>query len=374
VSRKRVRVLHVARGLGLGGTEKTMQLLACALDRSRFEPIAYSFADGERARTLREAGVPTHIGVDLLELLLKLSPDIVHLHRAGWPEPELMRTLRLARVPRVVETNVFGRPDPSPGAAIIDRHIFVSRFCLERYAEDAGLDPEDPRLTVLYNPVDTDFYASYPWSEEKGRVFGRLSRPDPGKWSPLAVEMLPHLARLEPDFRYLMVGGIPEAKDYVKSHGFADRVEFLEPLQGEEEIAAFFDGIALLAHANDAGESFGLCIAEAMAAGLPVVTHPAAGRRDNAQLELVEHGVTGFVAATAEDYARAVARLLQNPGEAQAMGEAGRAKAARLFGLRGLARQLENIYQGLLEPAYVASGNTGSPSSLCRLHQGGARL
>ena len=50
-----------------------------------------------------------------------------------------------------------------------------------------------------------------------------------------------------------------------------------------------------------------------MAAGLPVVTHPSLGSQDNAQTELVEHGVTGFVVNSPDEYAQAVAFLLSNP-------------------------------------------------------------
>ena len=73
-------------------------------------------------------------------------------------------------------------------------------------------------------------------------------------------------------------------------------MEFLPPVGTDAELAAFYGSLDALAHANDTGESFGLVIAEAMACGLPVVTHPCPGERDNAQLDLVQDGVTGFVA------------------------------------------------------------------------------
>ena len=165
---------------------------------------------------------------------------------------------------------------------------------------------------------------------------GRLSRPDPGKWSSLALEIIPLLARRIPGFSYHIVGAVPEARAFVRDHGLESNVSFLDPVLSDGELAGFFNGVALLAHANDAGESFGLAIAEAMAAGLPVVTHPCPGLRDNAQLELVEHGKTGLVAAGAEEYADAAAWLMSHPDEARAMGRAGRDKAARLFRSRPL--------------------------------------
>ncbi len=344
-----IRVLHVAKSLGLGGTEKVMQLLAAHLDPDLFQAAVHSPEDGPRGPLLRAAGVPTHIGPDLFKTLSAFRPQVVHLHRAGWPEPELLRPIQSARVPVVVETNVFGRHDPSPQARIIDRTLFVSQFCAQRFAAQTGIPAETPRFGVLYNPVDTDLFARLcPPRELRAPAAGRLSRPDPGKWSDLALDFLPETVRTLPGFRYRVVGGIPRAEAFVREHHLENAVEFLPPLDTDEDLAAFFNSVSLLAHANDTGESFGLAIAEAMAAGLPVVTHPCEGLRDNAQLELVEHGVTGLVARDAHEYARAVVFLLSHPEEARAMGEAGRAKAARLFRVQDRAQELGGIYRELL--------------------------
>lgn len=350
----RVRVLHVLKSLGLGGTEKVAQLFVRHLDPVRFETAVHCPVDGPRAAQIRSGGSATYIGMDLGRALATFRPQIIHLHRAGWPEPDFMRPVRdyAARAPVVVvETNVFGRHDPSPSGAVIDTHLFVSRFCAERFARNTGIAPEWPRFGVLYNPVDTDYFvAALPDGPlEHGPILGRISRPDPGKWSRLALDILPLLVRDVPGFRYRIVGGIPEAEAFVRDQGLAACVEFLSPLSSDAELAGFYGGLSVLAHANDTGESFGLVIAEAMACGLPVVTHPCPGERDNAQLELVEHGVTGLVAQTAEQYAGCVRRLFANPQEALAMGQAGRAKAKRLYRAQGVAARLADMYLELLE-------------------------
>ena len=343
------RIMHVTKSLGLGGTEKAMQLFVSRLNRERFTPAVFSFKDGERGSLLRAEGIPVFVGSDLLSALGSFKPDIAHIHRAGWYEPSLLRTLRLARVPRVVETNVFGRFDPSPAANRIDRHLFVSHFCLARYALMNDVPQTSPKCRVLYNPVDTDFFAGHPWTRDfSAKCAGRLSRPDPGKWSRLALNILPVLVRAVPGFTYRVIGATPEAREYVRAKGLEDHVEFCDPAATDKELAEFLNRICVLAHANDAGESFGLAIAEAMAAGLPVVTHPSVGLKDNAQLELVEHGRTGFVATGTEDYAKAVAWLLNNPDKARAMGAAGQKKARTLFRVQTLTRNLEDLYLELL--------------------------
>ncbi|MBU1230052.1 MAG: glycosyltransferase family 4 protein [Proteobacteria bacterium] len=331
-----------------------MQLLVRHLDAERFEAAVHSPEDGPRAALVRQGGAATYVGLGLDRALNAFRPQVVHVHRAGWAEPEFLRPVRdyLAARPAtvVVETNVFGRHDPSASGRCIDCHLFVSRFCSERFTRLTGIPADWPGHGVLYNPVDTDFFAAaLPDGPAFARpVLGRISRPDPGKWSALALDMLPLLARCAPDFRCRVIGGIPEAEDYVRRHGLEAQVEFLPPVSTDAELAAFYGGLSLLAHANDTGESFGLVIAEAMACGLPVVTHPAVGDRDNAQLELVEHGVTGLVAQTAEQYAQAVAWLFAHPAEARAMGQAGRDKARRLFRAQDIAARLGRMYLDLL--------------------------
>jgi len=343
------RIMHVTKSLGLGGTEKAMQLFVSHLNREQFDPAVFSFRDGERGRALRAQGIPVFVGGDLLSVLTSFGPDIVHVHRAGWYEPFLLRTLRLAKVPRVVETNVFGRFDPSPAAKSIDCHLFVSHFCLTRYALVNNVPRTASKYRVLYNPVDTDFFAGHPWTRDfSARCAGRLSRPDPGKWSRLALNILPVLAQSVPGFTYRVIGATPQVREYVRLKGLEAHVEFCDPAATDKELAEFLNRICVLAHANDAGESFGLAIAEAMAAGLPVVTHPSEGLRDNAQLELVEHGRTGLVASGTEDYAHAVAWLLNNPDKAEAMGRAGQKKAKALFRVQTLTRNLEDLYLELL--------------------------
>lgn len=351
----RIRVLQVSPSLGLGGTEKVMQSFAVNLSRDKFHVAVYSPVTGPRGKLIRDAGIETFIGADLFSTLQKFRPQVVHIHRAGWSEPGSLRPFKLAKTPVLVETNVFGHNDPSPEGQLIDRHLFVSNFCAKRYEQINSIPTTEPKYSVLYNPVDTDlFLRNCPPERERTRnTFGRISRADKGKWSNLALDFLPILQKqisvgTQGPFQYRIIGGIPEAKQFISNNNLDDLVSFLPPVLTDAEIADFLNSINFLVHANDTGESFGLVIAEAMAAGLPVITHPSKELRDNAQLELVDHGETGFIANNTSEFAQAISFLLNNPQQALKMGEKGRAKATGLFRAQDIAAKLGQIYFDML--------------------------
>ena len=355
------RVLHVLCSLGLGGTEKTMQLFVTHLDRERFFPAVWCPEPGPRGEMLRAIGVPVITGEDFAAAAARFAPHIVHVHRAGWPQPELLRPLRAAfrqdpdnrvdRLPRIVETNVFGRHDPSPSGRLIDATLLVSEFCADRLRTAEGRRIEPPRHRVLYNPVDTDTFAKLtpdPAVRDYARpVFGRISRPDPGKWSMVVLEALPLVREVVPEFTFLVIGGTDEARTFVREHDLDAQVRFLPPVRTDADLADFFNQLSFFAHANKTGESFGLVIAEAMAAGLAVITHPCGDWKDNAQTELVRHGQTGVVAEGSQAYANAIARLLREPETCRAMGAAGQERA-RLFRVQDVVRKLEDVYREVL--------------------------
>ena len=354
-------ILHIVKALSLGGTEKVMQLMVTNLDRNLFQPAVCSLVDGERAAILRQSGIKTYVGGDLFASIMKIGPDLIHVHRAGWPEPDYMRPITSARrllenktgktIP-LVETNVFGHHDPSLAGREVDCTLFVSHFCARRFSNINKIELQAPRYDVLYNPIDFDTIKNLnPLTQERDYsqpIVGRVSRPDPGKWSDLALTWLPEACAARPDLSYLIIGGIESAHKYVQEHQLDKQVQFLPLFIHDHDLAKFLSGISIFAHANDRGESFGLVIAEAMAAGLPVITHPCEDLRDNAQLELVEHERTGLVVDNSKQYAEAVLWLLNNPNEARRLGEAGQAKAAALFSAKAVAFELQVIYQKLL--------------------------
>ncbi len=361
----RRRVLHVVPSLNLGGTEKTAQLFAIHLNKNFFDVAVWSPSNGPRFLFLQQAGIPTWINIPLEKILYTFKPHIVHIHRAGWPEPKLMRNFRGTewyykdiKLPKIIETNVFGRFDSSYSGRIIDKTLFVSKFCAWRFAQMHNVVIPSKRYDIIYNPVDVAFITNNTIPPEKKvfskPVIGRLSRADKGKWSlHFGLEMFPYLLSQLPDVHYYIVGGIQEAYDFVNKNNLSNNITFLPEIIDEQNLTNYLNMLSVFVHANDTGESFGLSIAEAMAAGLPVVTHPTSGLKDNAQIELVEHGITGFVANTPEEYAHAILTILKNPTLAKKMGIASQKKAWEFFNASIVTQQLEHNYNKLCPTSFV---------------------
>jgi glycosyltransferase involved in cell wall biosynthesis len=91
-------------------------------------------------------------------------------------------------------------------------------------------------------------------------------------------------------------------------------------------------------------EGFGIPAAEAMGCEVAVVASDAGGLP-----EVVEDGVTGLVVPRGDSaaLARAIGALLADPQRRRAMGQAGRARALRLFDWDRTAQQFEELYREL---------------------------
>jgi glycosyltransferase involved in cell wall biosynthesis len=92
-------------------------------------------------------------------------------------------------------------------------------------------------------------------------------------------------------------------------------------------------------------ETAPMSVAEAMAAGVPVVATRVGGTPD-----LVEHGVTGLLVAPADvaALAEAIGRLLHDPATRLAMGAAARRKAQAQYTPRVVAEKTLAVYEQIL--------------------------
>jgi glycosyltransferase involved in cell wall biosynthesis len=348
----------VCNSFSMGGTAKVAATYALHHDRTRVRVRAIAVTDiGELAAELEAAGIevlcahgdPTRLAQQLR------GADAVHVHRFGLAEPIVPAACRVAGVQTLVETNVFGAQDTSGDNAQFSAHLFVSQMCAMRYRQRAAIDPESFYRShrTLYNPVDIDAlqrdatprddaHALLGLDPDRPTVV-RVGREDDRKWGDMLVAMTPHLLELVPDAQIVFVGTTPHRREQLRRLGVLERVRCLRVSSNPQRVAAFFSAADVFASASSIGESFGLAIAEAMALGIPAVTNSTPWA-DNAQVEVVDSGVNGWVANHPRVFAEAVADLFDDEQRRTDYGTAAIDKVRSSWH----PAQLERLFEGLI--------------------------
>jgi glycosyltransferase involved in cell wall biosynthesis len=138
-----------------------------------------------------------------------------------------------------------------------------------------------------------------------------------------------------PSVRFLWIGGneteLPAdtPKDAVACSGWVTRDRALELTAGLDIYVQ-----------TSRWEGMPIALIEAQVAGIPAVVTDVVGNRD-----VVQHGVTGFVASNMEDMAKYIAMLRDDPSLRARMGAAARASASKRFSMDAIFRQWLSMYE-----------------------------
>jgi N-acetyl-alpha-D-glucosaminyl L-malate synthase BshA len=144
--------------------------------------------------------------------------------------------------------------------------------------------------------------------------------------------------------RLIMLGDGPErigAMGVARQLGIADRITCLGNVEHVEELLPAAD---LLFQPSE-HESFGLVALEAMACEVPVLVTASGGI-----VEVVEHGVTGFLCEVGDidAMARYGVEILSDPDRAREMGKRGREQAVQKFSPDLIVGEYEALYTDLI--------------------------
>ena len=127
-----------------------------------------------------------------------------------------------------------------------------------------------------------------------------------------------------------------------RERGLEEQVRFLGHV---DDMTSLYRDVDVVVHTSVAAEPFGLVVAEAMAAGRPVVASDLGG-----PTEIVEHGRTGllFRPGDPDALAKAIVRVLSEPGFARALARDGYARVRDGFDVCRTAREVMGVYDELL--------------------------
>jgi glycosyltransferase involved in cell wall biosynthesis len=213
-----------------------------------------------------------------------------------------------------------------------------------------------PPAIVEPNGIDVSEYANLPprgafrqrWDIPAGKpVVLFLGRLHPKKGLDL---LLPAFARLSGDSLLVVAGPGEEGyrlrlKEESSRLGIAGRVVFTDMLLGSDKLAAFADADLFVLPSYQ--ENFGIAVAEAMAAGLPVVISD----RVNIHAEVTAAGAGGVVPTDTAALAAELARWLDDPDRRRQAGASARAYAYDHYDWSAIAGRWEGHYERLVADA-----------------------
>jgi glycogen(starch) synthase len=175
----------------------------------------------------------------------------------------------------------------------------------------------------------------------------------PYKGAHVLVDALFELARRGVDFTCTLAGGsthpgyVETLERAIRGSGLAERFSFPGFL-GREELKDLFARSNVLAFPTQVEEAFGISQAEAMAAGLLVVSTGTGGAA-----EVIEHGVSGLVfeKTSPTALADALEGLVKDRDRWGRIAEAGRRRAFERFDIQRSVDQLEALFTELIATA-----------------------
>lgn len=205
-------------------------------------------------------------------------------------------------------------------------------FCGNRYIADfAG---QFARNSVfLPTVVDTDEYRVAPTRETDDIVVGWIGSPSTWRY---VEPCIPTLRRVADRFCVTMHAVGAGAKAASLSKDFS-RLRSIDWTHASEiaDIQAMDIGIMPAINEPWALGKCGYKLIQYMACGLPVIASPVGAARD-----IVEHGVNGMLAETADEWESALGALIADAGLRSRMGAAGRARVEQQYSLRVHAPRL----------------------------------
>jgi phosphatidylinositol alpha-mannosyltransferase len=271
------------------------------------------------------------------------KPDVVHVHEPFAPSAGMLAVL-VSPAP-VVATFHAAAPDSVAYKAFAP----VLRPLWRKLAGRIAVSEEAKRtvqrafgertMAVIPNGIALERFAHVPPPDPSTRAIVFVGRLEPRKGASVLLRAFPRVLERVPQATLVVVGEGAERRALERAAAgmpvrFVGRVE-------PDALAAELAGANVVCAPSLGGESFGIVLVEAMAAGRAVVGSAIPGYS-----AVVNHGGEGVLVppGDAQALAEALAELLDDPRRAAAMGERGRARAAR-FSWDVVVAEVEGVYE-----------------------------
>ena len=288
--------------------------------------------------------------------------DVIHAHWAIPTGPAAVLAARKLHVPSIITMHggdVYVNPEQGydfptrwyvrPALRWTLRHAGALTAITEdcrQHALRAGAPAEKIRL--VFNGTDLRRFSPEENGDRRGPHYGphmvfACRQLFPRKGIRFLLEAAAQLKPQYPDLQIVLAGDgfeRPELMRLAADLGIGSDVTFLGWVPNTD-LPPYYRAAAVSVIPS-LEEGFGIPAAEAMGCEVAVVASDAGGLP-----EVVENGVTGLVVPRGDSdaLARAIGSLLADPARRRQMGQAGRARALRLFDWDQTAAQFERLYR-----------------------------
>ena len=273
--------------------------------------------------------------------------DVIHIHEPVVPSLSLLACWS-AEGPMVA---TFHASSPKQRALtavspmlepVLER--ITARIAVSEMARKTLTDHFATDAVIIPNGINGSVYKSAEAHSAWKRPFtlGFLGRFDEDrKGLAVLLAAMPQILKKYPDVRLLVAGpGDADAAYKKMDASLRSKVDFLGRLSDAEK-QSFFKSIDIYVAPNIRGESFGIILAEAMAAGTPIVASDI-----EAFVAVLESGASGtlFKVGDSKDLAKRIIELFGN----RALGEAlalRASEAAQRFDWESVADEIFHVYE-----------------------------
>ena len=368
--RKRILYYYGALHVDTGSPRALIGLVE-SLDRLRYQPLFLASGEGPLVNRLRELDVEIVPGsVQSISLrrpfaaarriaaqvgfLARHQIDLVHINELGWNQ-DLVLGARLTGRPVVLHVHnncdIEAR-NLNPWAA--SRVLTVSAAQTEKIGR---FDRIAGKHAVVPNAIDVD-RAAKGTNIRAGlnvppgaRIVGTVAQLREEKGIRTLVEVASRITAAHPDVVFLVAGRVVPGKEsfaqemlaLCESLGLENRVRFLG---SRDDIPDFLSSIDVFFFPTH-GETFGIALVEAMAAGKPVVAS-----RVDAIPEIIASELNGslFTPGDAGDAAAAIVDILGREDLGQSMGRRAQASVMGRYDRTAVSGMLTQLYDLLVGP------------------------
>lgn len=285
--------------------------------------------------------------------------DVLHVHEPMVPGPAM--TACVMKLGPIVGT--FHAAGDSVGYRLFQRQL---RHLLDRIDVSVAVSKDARELVdryfggeceILFNGIEVDRYAPRGRITKENAVFF-VGRHEPRKGLRVLLEAV---SRMPDDVRVWVASDGPETAELKEEFGHLEKIEWLGRITDEEKISRL-QRSAVFCAPSLRGESFGVVLLEAMAAGSPVVASGIDGYKNVATHDvdaiLVEPG-------NVDELVAALTRVIVDPRLSSRLVDAG-SRRAEAYSMDELASKYIELYQRALEMEATNSIRTHRPRMLKR--------